>query len=298
MSSYKTKIKYVLLIIVSLLSLFTVMKSYALDTAPFLYLPFSYKNYRSYQISEAWRYSGSIWYMNTIWTGEYFIHWLKHHSAIDYSLPYGTPVLAPMDWYLVASYHNAFLKDKWYIKMYQGTQLHYGLWWFVQIWNPTNNVFVVLAHMSSIDKSIPVSPPYATWWKKWVSRWDSTGITTNSQKIQEMVNSTTVYPSLVYVKRGQRIWTIWISGLEWDNAMRSEMPTPREPEYPMPVSWDEPHLHMEVFTMQDGEKLLTDPYNMYGDFHWYPDSNTIRTGLGKTLFVQTDKGRIQYADEK
>ena len=65
-----------------------------------------------------------------------------------------------------------------------------------------------------------------------------------------------------------------------------------------PVSWDEPHIHMEVFTMVDDEKIAIDPYNVYGDSRGYPDSNTLRTRLGQTLFQQTAKGRIKYADEK
>ncbi len=289
--------KYLLTLSVSFILLIW-WKGYASDIESFLYLPFSYKNYRAFQVTEAWRYSGSTWYLNVIGTWEYFIHWVKQHSAIDYALPYWTPVLAPMDGYLIASYHNAFLKEKWYFRLNQWVQLHYGLWWHVQIWNPTNNVFVVLWHLSSIDESIPVSPPYPTLWKKWVSRRDPTWITYNVDTLQRMVYDTIIYPSFVYVKRWQRIGTVWVSWIEWDNEMKTSLPTPRQPDYPQSVSWDEPHIHLEVFTVIDWKKQLLDPYNIYNDFRWYPDGNTVRTRLGKVLFKQTSKGRIQFADEK
>lgn len=273
-------------------------QSAALDLQSFLYLPFSYKHYRSFQVTEWWRYSGSTWYKNMIWTWEYFIHWIKQHSAIDYALPYGTPVLAPMDGYLIASYHNAFLKEKWYFKLFQGIQLHYGLGWFVQIWNPTNDVFVVIWHLSSIDETLPVSPPYPTRWKKSVSRRDPTWVTTNTGILQKMIDNPVAYPWIVYVKRWQRIWTVWVSWIERDNEMKSTVPVPRSPEFPQSVSRDEPHIHLEVFTIVDWKKKLLDPYNIYSDFRWYPDSNTIRTSLKNILFKQTPKWRIYFADDK
>jgi hypothetical protein len=294
---YKTHIKYILFILVSGMMLVW-WKSYASDLQSLLYLPFSYKFYRSFQVTEARRYSWSTWYMNIIWSWEYFIHGLKKHSAIDYALPYGTPVLAPMDWYMIASYHNAFLKEKWYMKLYQWTQLHYGLWWYVQIWNPANDIFVVLGHLSSIDELLLVSPPYPTRWKNWVSRRDPTWVTYNSGILQQMINDPITYPGVVYVKRWQRIGTVWVSWIEWDNEMRSTLPVPRKPEYPQSLSRDEPHIHLEVFTVVDWKKKLLDPYNMYNDFSWYPDSNTVRTSLKNTLFKQTPKWRIYFADEK
>lgn len=227
------------------------------------------------------------------------MHWLKQHSAIDYSLPYGADVLAPTEWYIIASYHNAFLKEKWYFRLYQWVKMHYWLWWYVQIWNPKNNVFVVLWHLSSIDSLIPVSAPIPTPGKNGaVNRRDPTWVTSNTDIIQQMIDDTKVHPILWYVKRWQRIGTVWVSGLEWDDNMITSAPVPREPEYPQTLSWDEPHIHFEVFTVVDWKKQLIDPYNMYRDFIWYPDSNTIRTRLGKTLFQQTEKWRIRFADEK
>ncbi len=298
MVSYKKHIKYFLVIFFSTIILVIWSKSYASDVQPFLYLPFSYKFYRWFQITEAWRYSGSTWYTNLIGTWEYFIHWVKQHSAIDYALPYGTPVLSPMDGYMIASYHNAFLKEKWYMRLYQWVQLHYWLWWHVQIRNPTNNMFVVLWHLSSIDEKLPVSPPYPTRWKKWVSRRDPTGVTYNTEVLQQMINDPQKYPWVVYVKRWQRIGTVWVSWIEWDNEMKSSLPIPRIPDYPQSLSRDEPHIHLEVFTIIDWKKQLIDPYNMYNDFRWYPDGNTVRTSLKNTFFQQTSRGRIRFADEK
>lgn len=294
---YKKNLKLFLLSVVCL-SYILPIQGYALDVQPFLYLPFSYKYYNIFNVTEGWKYSWSIGYLHTIGIGEYFIHGKALHGSVDYALPYWTPVLAPMDWYLIASYQNELLKEKWYVRTYQWLALHYGLGWYVQIWNPANNIFVILWHLSSIDKSIPVSPAVATWWKKWVTRRDPTSVTFNATRIQQMIDSTTVYPYLVYVKKWQRIWTIWLSGIEWWDWMRNELPIPRDPEYPALFSWDEPHLHLEVFHVQDGQKALVDPYNIYSDFHGYPDSNTIRTSLYNMLFVQTEKWRIRFADEK
>ena len=267
-------------------------------TTPFLYLPFSYKHYRTFDITEAWWYSWSTGYLATIGSGEMAIHGLALHKAIDYALPYGTPVLAPMDGYLIASYHNAFLKSKGYVKQYQNVSLHYGLGWFVQIWNPSRDIFVTLGHLSSIDETLPVSPPYPTRGKTSITRRDPTGVTYDSGSLQTMINDPITYPWVVYVKRWQRIGTVGRSWVEWDNAMIQEISIPRAPLVEQQVSRDEPHIHLEVFTVQDGKKALLDPYGMYRDARGYPDSKVNRKSLENTLFVKSKTGRIRFADEK
>lgn len=293
-----SKIKKYFLVFCVTLGVALWAKGYASDMQPFLYLPFSYRYYNSFTVSEAWWYSGATWYLNLIGSWEYAIHGIKQHSAIDYALPYWAPVLAPMSWYMIASYHNAFLKEKWYVRLFQWTQLHYGLGWYVQIWNPEKDIFIILWHLSSIDSMLPVSPPYATWWKKWVSRRDPTWVTYDTWVLQTMINDPKTYPWVVFVKKWQRIWTVWVSGIERDNSMPSSIDIPRQPSFPQPTSWDEPHIHLEVFTVLDWKKQLLDPYNIYRDARAYPDSNTIRKSLWDILFVQSAKWRIRYADEK
>lgn len=293
-----SKIKKYLLWLLVLLWWFIAAKGYASDMQPFLYLPFSYQYYRNYLVTE-WRwYSGSTWYLNVIGSGEYFIHGKKYHHAIDYALPYWAPVLSPIDWYLVASYHNAMLKDKWYFKTYGGRQLHFGLWRYVQIRNPERDLFVIVWHLSSIDEVIPIAPPLPTRWKNGVVRWDPTGMTINSGELLRMINNPKDYPSIIKVKRWQRLGTVWISGLERWNQMQNILTVPRWPDFPMALSWDEPHIHLEVFVNEWWQKKLIDPYFLYRDFRAYPDSNTLRKWLWYTWFVRNDKWRIRYANEK
>ena len=80
--------------------------------------------------------------------------------------------------------------------------------------------------------------------------------------------------------------------------MIQEISIPRAPLVEQQVSRDEPHIHLEVFTVQDGKKALLDPYGMYRDARGYPDSKVIRKSLENTLFVKSKTGRIRFADEK
>lgn len=253
-----------------------------IEAVPYLTLPFRKKDLSMpYEITEGWIYSApelKIHKQNLI------------HAGIDYHVPYGTIVVAPVDGYAISSYHTSRVKDSSEKdKFYQGRPVNLGLGYFVRIYVPSVNRVVEMAHLSDIDLNIPFSMPERTedGWKP----------TNHDLKPDEWANS----PFAVFVKRGTPIGKVGYSGLTWGYEEYQEgAKRPVQIDTTKFNSWDEPHLHFDEFARNPKTNELSyqrDPYGIYGTFDLYPTEGNKRP-LGKDpLFFLNKDGLPKYADD-
>lgn len=220
---------------------------------PYLTLPFRESDVKSgYDITEGWIYSQE----------EQAIHGFIDHNAVDIAGPYGTLVTAPSDGFAMSSYHTFWLKDNsGRTKTYQGKPLRFGLGYFVQMYIPSVNRFIQMAHLSDIDPSIPFSVP--------VANGDDWSPTNHTLKVTDIRN----HPQIVEVKRGMPLGKIGFSGLAFgyeDYSAGVQRPVKIDPN--IQKSWDEPHVHFEEFwrDQNTGQKIQRDPYGIYSTARDYP----------------------------
>ncbi len=248
---------------------YPVVEGKEVPAIPYLTLPFLASDVGGqYDITEGWRYS----------LGENAIHGLVDHNGVDFALPYGTPVVAPADGYAMSSYHtNWHRDDNGTVRTYQGIPLRFGLGNFVQMYIPSVNRFIQMAHLSDIDPAVPFSLPEASE-GDWVP-------TNHTLKIPDLEAS----PHVVQVKKGQVLGRVGFSGLAWgyeDYEAGATRPVLIDPR--IHSSWDEPHIHFEDFWRDQttGKKTANrDPYGIYGSTYDYP--TLMRRGIkGKdSLFL-------------
>lgn len=223
------------------------------EPKPFLYLPFAGK-FGKPNISEGWIYSKE----------EQNIHHREIHFGVDFKLERNTPILAPTHGYAVSSYHLAYLDTT-----YQEKKVGFGLGLFVEIWDPVAGVFVVLAHLENIELGIYYLEPE----REYSSGYD----TWNPLHIYGSLDEKLKFATKV--SRGAVIGYSGNSGLSWGFQ---EGPRVRPNDSTL-KSWDEPHLHFEVYTRKLHNKKWVkdkrfDPYGIYSDYTEY--SGTQReTGL-------------------
>ena len=216
-------------------------------------LPFSSDMWNKYSITEGFYYSQA----------EQQIHGQKYHWWIDYSLPYGSPIYSPVDWYILASYHDEMLN-----KFFWSQQIHYGWWRHVVIFSPEDEKIVLIAHMSSIEKSIPIDFPTAR-------------LNKNMKVIKYVSNIANMSKSSLLekfwnfwakkIKKWDFIWTVGTSGLGLWEKFVDPYNVPYYPEVFYEKSWDEPHIHMEVYYKNNifSKKNKIDPYGIYKNMDSY-----------------------------
>lgn len=119
---------------------------------PFLKLPFADQ---IFFITEGRMYS----------LAESSLHGLLVHKAVDFMLPHGTPIYAPVSGFVLASYQNSyiFVKQGTKVKALQGKSLHYGYGYYVVLREPIQDIYIIFGHLSSIPSSIPFYRP-----KPWI----------------------------------------------------------------------------------------------------------------------------------
>lgn len=198
---------------------------------PFLCLPFSEGT--KFTITEGWYYSDQ----------EKAIHGYETHYAVDFATDRGTPVVAAADGLALASFHSAWAK-----KEHQGKKVGFGLGRFVQIWHPEAKLYTMYAHLEKIADGIPYVVPI-----KQGEMWNPTVVNQTVDKVIAQCKP---------VKKGQVIGYVGDTGLAWGYE---ETPTMR-PDPKQFFSWDETHLHFEVYDRDDRgiKKNRYDPFGVYG----------------------------------
>lgn len=221
-----------------------------MNLKPFLYLPFKKQKY---QISEGWNYSEE----------EKKIHSFLGHGGIDFALPKGTEIYAVADGIAIASYYSYKLNKK-----YKGKEIWFGLGYFVQIYHPQYKMFITYAHFSEIDPAIKFHKP-----KKRNNYFWPVGHKVLPEKLEQ-------YKFASKVKKGQLIGYSGNSGLGWGKCDYSQKSNSSKF-----ISWDEPHLHFEIFVRQGSKrkKKYFDPCGIKNQSVYYPDSFRIqnRGNMGK-----------------
>lgn len=224
---------------------------------PFLVLPFKKQLYK---VTEGWRYSEH----------EKAIHGFTGHAGIDFELPRGTEIFAAADGWTISSYFNFIILKDGKPLLYQEKEIGLGLGNFVQIYHHESGLYTAYGHLETIDKVIPFHKPRKVGTHFW-----PIGHKINPNKLVD-------YSKAVFIKRGQSIGRVGDSGLTLGYY---DYPTRPDPEqYP---SWDEVHLHFEVFSRIGGKKIkkYLDPYGIKGGVEDYPDSSKQGTKLGEKSSV-------------
>lgn len=249
---------------------------------PYLSLPFRKSDLNEgYQITEGWIYSKD----------EQAIHGLSEHMGVDLAVPYGTPVVSPVDGYVMSSYHTFWVDNG--SRYYKGQAVRLGLGYFVQIYDPSVNRFIQLAHLSEIDDSIPFSP---------ADEQPGVDLNYNPTNHDLLIGQMENHHAYIEVAKGQPLGKVGFSGLAWGLAYEDEYRINAEgrPIYPNPPirSWDEPHVHLEEFWRDQvtGQKTARrDPFGIYSTAEDYSSSS--RKGIqGKDpLFLMQSNGMPQFA---
>ena len=210
------------------------------------------------RIAEGWLYSAQ----------EQQIHGRKVHYSIDFAAERGTPVYAAADGLAVASFDTE--EDG----KYQDKTIGFGYGRFVQVWNAETGLFAIYAHLETIAPTISYEEPTHTelGWKPLLPK--------SAEEIKEHQSTP--------IKKGDLIGYVGDSGLTWGYT---ETPQNRPDPAKFP-SWDETHLHFEVFRYNAaGEKEAFDPYGLYAA----ADKYTINAVGTNSLWEIGENGLPRYA---
>lgn len=240
---------------------------------PRFVLPFAHGT--DYLISEGWDYSDY----------ERRVHGFLHHRAVDFATERGTPVYAPIKGYALASFHLAFAKGEGEVawtsaeaRAYEGKFVGFGLGNFVQIYNPRSNIYVSLAHLEAASDSIPFFEP-----EPLEDGWNPTVLYQPAEEIVKIAR---------YVQQGELVGYVGDSGCSWGYIEKPGQPRPNPAAHP---SWDETHLHIEVYFRDDQGRKTTrlDPFG-----HYEGTAERYRIGIkeGRTSLWERDaSGNIVFA---
>lgn len=203
-------------------------------------------------ITEAWLYSPD----------ERSIHGAVQHGGIDFASSRLTPVYAAADGYAISSTHLAPLA-----RTHESKPVGFGLGEFVQIWHPKQGVYTSYSHLQKVVESISYFEPKCE----------------EGSCDPEVVYNSTDYmeENGVFVKQGELIGWMGDSGLSWGYT---EQPRVERDVIKQP-SWDEIHLHFEMYTRSETTFFKArryDPFGIYGRLDQYtPGSYTNPDSLWK-----------------
>lgn len=232
---------------------------------PFLALPFGTNV--EIEITEGWFYSPQ----------ERQIHGHDIHYGVDFAGARGTPVLAAAEGWAVASYELNFAGN------YQGKSVGFGLGNFIKVWHPHMGVYTLYGHLESVAPEVPFLAP--------VARENFYLPTALHHSPENLMRSSS------FVARGQCLGYIGDSGLSWGYQERPGF-RPDPVSFP---SWDETHLHFEVYAPQVGgykKKLRYDPYGIYADVTQYfllearPGALWLLDNSGNPQFASAETGTL------
>lgn len=232
-----------------------------------------------YSISEGWYYSKNVTKIIPF-----------RHAAVDFSLPYGFPVAAPCDGYVISSYYSYPLIDaKGNLLRKNGKVINNGLGYFVQIYNTIQGRIVQLGHLSDISNNIPFSKPIRDG-----VRWLPTNNVLTSEQMISGKN-----PNVVYVKTGETVGYVGYSGLTYGEDYQSSCERPYRINPNAVGTWSAPHIHMDESARNfiTGKKdWRRDPYAIYGWNNMYPTHYNKITMKEENLFLVDQFNRPFFAD--
>lgn len=251
-----------------------------IPAVPYLTIPFRQNDpaVQAYDISEGWLYSPA----------EKKIHSQTNHCGLDFDVPYGTLIVAPTDGWVISSYYRCWLRNKNNeIRQYQGKPICSSLGLFVQVYIPTIQRYLQLAHFSEIDPAIPFSPP--------VLEKDDFLPTNHNLNPKDLPH----HSQSIFIKKGQILGRVGVSGLTWGQTNEYQLvngrPLIADPE--KSPSWDTPHVHLEEFWRDStGQKRWQrDPYGIYSLYKDYPTPQRQGKPLKESLFFLDNAGLPCFA---
>ena len=232
-----------------------------------------------YEISEGWFYSRDIKRLVPY-----------SHMAADFSLPYGFPIAAPCDGFAMSSYYSHPILDKaGNITKLNGKMLNFGIGYFVQIYNPSQNRFVQLGHLSDISEKVPFSVP-----TKVKEQWMPINNIQTPKEIVSIDNQ-----NVVFVKTGEIVGFLGYSGLTDGIDYFKGYERPYKIDRTKIGTLSIPHVHMDEFfrNYKSGAKeWRRDLYDIYKQRDSYP-THTNNNDIGnEPIFLTDENDRPHFAD--
>lgn len=247
------------------LSMIAAPAAMAADSVPkaFLSIPFSHADRGKIQISEGWKYSEE----------EKAIHGYATHYAVDFAAPRGTPIYAATSGYALSSFHIAYAGE------HEGKKVGFGLGRFVQIWNPQHKTYVSYSHLDGVGPGIPYVAPKRAKNAEGLVTYDPTIVYRPLPEVLKVAK---------FVRKGQLIGSVGDTGLSW--GYQENLAKRDATKYP---SWDEPHLHFEVYRRGSGgsKQERYDPFGFYSAAEAYQSWSQALNGL----WLTTPAGDLRWA---
>jgi len=239
----------------------------------FLTLPFR-KSHLELQQQQSWR--------DSLYDIEWFIynpsiHGQAFHGGLDRYVDYWTELYSPIDWYVMSSYNYSQCyqltdwKHSWKARTYRWEKVSYGLWYAIQLYCPTRNIFLLFGHLSYIASSIPYIPPKSLKDDFWNDMWWCSWFALNKE-LREKIDQV---PRAKKVRQWDYLWDVWLSWLYLWNELPSKEDVSDKPWRQIEhreFNYTAPHLHMNLFTRDDSWNKQTpiDPYDIYSTSDEYP----------------------------
>jgi len=262
--------------------------------APFLALPFSKQNAAqaggTRNISEGWYYGE-----------ERGITGSETHHAIDFNLPYGSPVLAMDDGWAAFTYQS-FLSPVAYKGKLTGQGL--GLWVLTLHKVPATNVYWwgKYGHLSAVAPGLKYLRPSVDSDGDWHE--PSSG--PDNLYVPDPQLTTIFTP----IHRGQILGYVGDTGIEWGyrDAFNVDTGTVTPRDRVALPAWDkDAHVHIEIYRRVNGSpapgetfdstRISVDPFGQYGQVRrWenYSSYDDYPLGPG-SLWLTDQRGKPVYA---
>lgn len=267
----------------------------------FLTIPLSKRELEK-QKKESWR--------DNLYEIEGFIYDASLHSQafhwwIDYYCDYWTQVYSPIDWYVMSSYNYSFcyelgkdLKSTWNHRCYLKEKLSYGLWYALQLYCPTRDLFLLYWHFSYLSSLVPYTPPKLTKDERWNDMWSCSWFAL-TRELREKIDQV---PRAKKIRQWDYLWDVWLSWLYRGKELPTKEEVSDKPwnqiEY-CDYMYTEPHLHLNVFSRNDDWSKASpfDPYGIYSRSEDYPTHERERELWDTHIMKLWEDWKVMFVDE-